>query len=248
MSNPLDVRARVYCNLGEVISGNIEDASLIDAGLVPTTGRLTLEGMYTIDNGQPVDLAYYKGDTLARLGKRLRVITSYANPMTNTTEITMGCLLTLNAEVAPRVKTTVTSSEDPYAPNPDSPYSKFLGVPKQIRAKFIVEKYLGLLGITHDPVPLTNVFTKEQFETDTPYLQVISDLLKSETYVGYMDSRERLRFVDLSARGGLGPIFSEGNVIDMQAISPEGNYYKEVDAPYSVVTPKTIQLEVGLRA
>lgn len=242
MSNPLDVRARIYCNLGDVISGTIEDSSMIDAGLVPTTGRLTLDGMYSINNGEPVDLAYYKGNVLARLGKRLRVITSYANPMTSTTEVQIGCLLAINAEATPPADAVIPSDKDPYNPKNRDTTGKFSGVPNQIRARYIVEYYLAQLKITHDPVPLTSVFTRDDFSTEEPYLKVVSDLIKSETYLAYMDNTERLRFIDLKDNGGRGPLFDETNVIDMRAISPNGDYYKELESPSTLIAPTNIKL------
>lgn len=248
MSNLLDVRARIYCNLGDVISGTIEDASLIDAGLVPTTGRLVLDGMYAIDVNEPVDLAYYKNGVMARLGKRLRVITSYANPVTNTTEVTIGCLLAVNADVSPGPDRILMATRDPYRPQLGAYWGPNVKIPKQIRAKYIVEEYLRALDIKFDFIPLTNVFTRETFSTEDSYLQVVSDLLKSECYVGYMDNEERLRCLILSNQTGMGPLFDENNVIDIRAISPDGRYYKEVKTPYAVVAPKNIQLPTRTRA
>lgn len=242
MANVLDARAWIYCNLGKVISGNIQESSVIGAGLVNISGTLQLSGVYRVRRGDPVELSYYKNGRVARLGRKLRVISAYANPVTRTTEVAIGCYLTYQAESSPRPQ-MLSSADDANTPSVERLAALLLVKP--ISAKFIAEKCCDALGLNHDTIPLTNQFYRDKFEISGPYLNVLSDLLLSENYVGYVDSTETLKFINLASLNGTGPVLDESRIID---IAPINSGDPEPDVAYSVVRRISVKLDNSLDA
>lgn len=240
MSQDLDVRAKIYCNLGPVISGDLEDTSVIGTGLLSTTGKVLLDGVYRVTPGDKIELAYYKNGRVARLGRSLLVLSTYANPMTRTTELAVGCRLAYLANTAPPPR-RLYSKDDPNAPELTELEKRL--VLKPMTAKFLVEEICSLLDIQHGTVPLTNIFYKQQFDLSGPYLQVLSALLVSENYVGYMDSQDTLQFIDLTTEGGTGPVLDETNIIDVQPVNEPA---PDPDIVYSVVNYTKLKLDNSL--
>jgi hypothetical protein len=242
MTNVLDARAWIYCNLGTVISGNLQESSIIGAGLINVTGTLLLSGVYRVREGDPVELAYYKSGRVSRLGRRLRVISAYANPATRTTEVAVGCYLTYQANSAPPPQ-VFNSSEDTNTPELTGLAALLLIKPTS--AKFVAEKCCAALGLKHVNFPLTNQFYKDKFQISGPYLKVLSDLLISENYVGYMDSTETLQLINLNETGGVGPVLNESNIIDVRPIN---SGQPDADVVYSIVVRKDIKLDASIDA
>jgi hypothetical protein len=238
----LDVRAWIYCNLGQVISGNLQESSIIGAGLINVTGSLVLSGVYKIREGDPVELSYYKNNRVARLGRKMRVLSAYANPATRQTEVSIGCYLTYQAQSAPPPQ-VLNSAND--TNTPDLTGLAALLLIKPTSAKFVAETCCAALGLRHDPFPLTNQFYREKFEISGPYLNIVSDLLISENYVGYVDSTETLRFINLNDVGGRGPVLNETNIID---VSPINSGEPDADVVYSIVQRKEIKLDYSIDA
>jgi hypothetical protein len=238
----LDVRAWIYCNLGQVISGNLQESSIIGAGLINVTGSLVLSGVYKIREGDPVELSYYKNNRVARLGRKMRVLSAYANPATRQTEVSIGCYLTYQAQSAPPPQ-VLNSAND--TSTPDLTGLAALLLIKPTSAKFVAETCCAALGLRHDPFPLTNQFYREKFEISGPYLNIVSDLLISENYVGYVDSTETLRFINLNDVGGRGPVLNETNIID---VSPINSGEPDADVVYSIVQRKEIKLDYSIDA
>jgi hypothetical protein len=89
----LDVRAKVICNLGPVISGSVKDDHVQGQGLVMTTGELVIAGLVTPAHGDVVKLAYITPDeTKAVRFPRgpFYVTKAYADPLRNQTQISMA--------------------------------------------------------------------------------------------------------------------------------------------------------------
>ena len=242
MSSALDVRSRIYCNLGTVISGNLQESSIVGAGLVSVSGTLLLSGVYGIREGDLVELSYFKSGRISRLGRLLRVISSYANPATRVTEVAIGCYLTYQAVSTPPPQ-VFSSSEDTNTVELDGIAALLLIKP--ISAKYVAEECCAALGLKHDTFPLTNEFYRDTFEISGPYLKVLSDLLISENYVGYVDSTETLKFINLNEVGGKGPVLNESNIID---ISPINSGDPDADVVYSIVQRKEIKLDASIDA
>jgi hypothetical protein len=206
MTTYLPYRARVYCSLGELIGGQFADTYLQQAGLIFCRGTIELAGIYRPDIGATVDFAYTRGGaTAARIPRRLRVLSSFADPFTKRTTVQVGCKLSLlqdNRE--PEEKVT------PLDTNPSLPagWEEYFAAP--ITANSVATRCLTKLGITAAAsLPLTNRFTADFIDLSAGYVEVLGKLLESETYVGWLNEDE-----ELEIRSLIGPDIAEGPVIN----------------------------------
>ena len=87
----VDVRAKVFCNLGTVIQGNLADESLsAGQGLITCRGQVVLNGLSTPEVGSIVNFGWVRGNTIARIPRTLRVLSSFADPFRSTTTVQLG--------------------------------------------------------------------------------------------------------------------------------------------------------------
>jgi len=94
----VDFRAVVSTDIGTCISGDIGSNHISDgSGLVMTAGRLKMNGIVTPARGTPVNIVIARPqyNTITRFPKPLFVIRAIANPIERTSEIEVGCRLTL---------------------------------------------------------------------------------------------------------------------------------------------------------
>ena len=54
----LDIRAKVFCNKGPVISGGFSDDHVQGTGLIRTRGDIVLEGLVTLRPGDKIQIGY----------------------------------------------------------------------------------------------------------------------------------------------------------------------------------------------
>lgn len=209
---PIDIRAQVSCNLGTVISGSFADDYLQGSGLIKTRGEVVLVGTQTPATGTQVTFTYVKQGTTYTLPRVLRVLSSFADPFRRTTTVQLGCKLTYLENRKPPVENPNSKDEN------EVPCYVYAKATLPISAWFVFQHCLGALGLSSDSVPLTNKFSVEEFDLTPGYIQVMSDLLQSEGYVGYLDSTETLRFRDLSSATGTGPVITPDDVIDLGPI------------------------------
>lgn len=95
----VDIRAKVFCNLGPLISGNISDEPLTAGqGLIRCRGQLVLNGLFTPAVGAVVTLGYQSNGYVARIPRVLRVLGSFADPFRNITTVSVGDKLVLLAD------------------------------------------------------------------------------------------------------------------------------------------------------
>lgn len=237
-----DVRAYVYCSLGEVISGTISESSVVDAGLITVSGNIILDGVYAPQRGSTVQLSYYKQGTIGRIGRKLRVLGYYANPITRTTEVSVGCYLTYHTDTEPAP--TTLSSQDTDDNLNLSELDK-LATLNPTNSATIFKYCCDALGISYDPIPLTNQFFREKFDLEGNYINLMADLLKSENYVGYLDASERLKYIYTPTYNTNGPVLQESEIID---ISPIQSDLIPADYVYSTVPYRTIKLDDAINA
>jgi len=219
----IDIRANVTCSLGDLISGSIGDDYIQGNGLVKTKGSCELNGILTPKPGTVVTFSYSRGGSAKQIPRKLRVLSSFADPFRNTTKVELGCKLTYleglapmplddegqKAELDARRQHCLNGYVD-YPPNSEVPYP--------INASAVMNECLQKLKITASSVPLTNVFMIDKFDLSAGYVEVLSDLLLSESYFGYLDANETLQVVSLSGDGGKGPNIDATALIDLGPI------------------------------
>lgn len=114
---PIDIRAKVFCNIGPVISGNISDEPLtVGQGLIRCRGQLVLKGLFTPSVGSVVTLGYEQNGKVSRIPRVLRVLGSFADPFRNTTSVSIGDKLVYLAD-----KNSAYQESKPNAPEQDFP-------------------------------------------------------------------------------------------------------------------------------
>lgn len=209
----IDIRAKVYCSLGPVISGSINDSYLQGSGLVKTQGEVILNGRYSPPTGTIVDFGYLRNGVLSRVPRRLRVLSLFVDPYRNTTTVQLGCKLTYLEDRKP-VEITPKSSDE----NPTIPCEVYQQAIIPISANYVFQQCLTQLGLTATAVNLTNKFSVESFDLSPGYIQVIDDLLVSECYFGYLDENEQLVIRSLDETTGVGPLIEEDKIIDISQI------------------------------
>lgn len=209
----IDLRAKVYCSLGRVISGNLNDSYLQETGLVKTTGQVILSGIYAPSVGQIVQFGYYQNNYLSRIPRCLRVLSFFADPFRNETTVELGDALVYYENRKPALKNPSAAEE-----NEDVPCSEFQLAPPQISASYVFTQCLTALGLTSSGASLTNKFTLDEFDISAGYISVISDLLVSENQFGYLNENEVLIVKSFNTSGGIGPSIKEWDIIDVSSI------------------------------
>ena len=90
----IDIRCNTTCNLGEVITASVSDSYLQEAGLVFTRGSMQIVGSKVPNPGTAVEIEWEGGMDSYRLPRQMFVLSSFADPLRNTTSISLGCYLT----------------------------------------------------------------------------------------------------------------------------------------------------------
>lgn len=201
----IDIRARVYCSLGPIISGQVSDSSVVDTGLVTTTGSVVLAGIFKPRVGTQVKFSYAKNGAIARIPRLLLVLSSFADPFRNQTTVQLGCALTYNADKGP-----TPGSKDAQPPKNDDEFY----VPKMISASTIFSHCAIKVGVGGGAL-LTNQFIEDEFDYSPGYVSIMNDLLKSECYFGYLNSGGALNTRSIRVGGSGGPLLDRTKVIDI---------------------------------
>lgn len=210
---PIDIRAEVSCSLGTVISGSFADDYLQGNGLIKTRGEVVLDGTQTPEVGTEVTFTYAKAGNTYTVPRVLRVLSSFADPFRRTTTVQLGCKLTYLENRKPPVENPSSKDE-----NADVPCKVFLKATLPITAEYVFQQCLDALQLDAASIPLTNKFSVEEFDLTPGYVQVMSDLLQSEGYAGYLDSEETLQFLDLTEEASTGPVITPSDVVDLGPI------------------------------
>ncbi len=221
MTTYLPYRAMVFCSLGHLIDGQFADSYLQQAGLIFCRGSIRLAGIYRPDVGTVVDFAYTRDNvTIARIPRRLRVLSSFADPFTQITTVQLGCKLTLLQNN--RQPDSATPEESDPVLNPgvgmNVDVKDFVAPP--VGALVAAQKCLTKLGITSvNPLPLLNRYTVDNVDLSEGYVSVLGKLLESELYVGWLNEAEELEVRSIDGPdNALGPVINETNVFTLSPI------------------------------
>lgn len=218
----IDIRATVTCSLGTLISGSVSDDYIQGSGLVKTRGSCELKGILTPAVGTVVTFSYTRNGITKKVPRKLRVLSSFADPFRQITKVELGCKLTYmeNVSAAPTVdgEAAETSGRQQQCLNGYIDYPANSPVPIPVSAAGVMDTCLTKLGLTASSNPLTNRFNDDTFDLSAGYVSVLSDLLQSEGYFGYLDQNEKLQVCDLTKESGKGPVITGADVVDIDAI------------------------------
>ena len=211
----LDIRAKVFCDKGPVISGGFSDDHVQGTGLVRTRGEVVLNGLVNLRPGDTIRLGYEKGGRTTRIPRALRVLSSFADPFRRQTTVSVGCKLTMLETLRENKQQIAAEDEE----NGGIPCEEFGKIPVNITFTFIANTCLTALGLTlRGNWGLVGSVAVESFDYSAGYVQILSDVLYSQSKVGYLDAEEALVVVDLAKITGTTPVFDEDDVIDVSPI------------------------------
>jgi len=216
----VDTRAYAWCNLGPLAEGtsSIADSHVQGSGVITVKGTINLSGIYRPAPGTVVELAYSDGQNwIARIPRRLLVLSSFANPLGGkTTSVSVGCdLAFFDARKQPPSSLTTRQA------NPDTPEAAWRAAAPAIPASWLVEQILTALGLTAaGPIPLTNHYTRQEFDLTAGYVEELGKLAQSEGYAVRMNTAGLVEFVNKApGEVGTGSLLSEEDLIDLNPIN-----------------------------
>jgi hypothetical protein len=215
-----DTRAYAWCNLGPLAeqASSIADSHVQGSGVITVKGTVNLSGIYRPAPGTIVELAYSDGQNwIARLPCRLRVLSSFANPLAGKiTSISVGCdLAYMEARKQPPDSLTTRQA------NPDTPEAVWRAAAPAIPASWLVGQILAALGLTAaGSIPLTNHYTRQEFDLTAGYVEELGKLASSEGYAVRMNTAGLVEFINKApGETGTGPLLTEENLIDLNPIN-----------------------------
>jgi hypothetical protein len=229
----IDIRATVSCSLGTLISGSISDSYVQNAGLIKTSGSVVISGLITPAIGTAVTVSYVKAGVSRTIPRRLRVLSSFADPLRRTTSVELGCKLTYLQDLREPIDWTAFDDAATTQTEADA-----LVVTVPIRAQAVASKCLTQLGITASGMALTNKFSIAKYDFGPGYVSVLNDLLISESVCGYLDASEVLQVFSLAAAGGTGPVLDATQIIDISKIGAGQLPGEAVTVSYSTLRLK----------
>lgn len=229
----IDIRANVTCSLGDLISGTISDG-YIQGGLVFISGNCEIRGLITPALGTVVTFAYERDGVTKTIPRHLRVLGSFADPFRNTTRVELGCTLTYLKDARPlpedaeteepaqkvqRITPRELNCRYPDADFPTTPGKNGQpAIPGFINASAVLSDCCTRLGISASGGALTARYYVEEFDYSSGYVNVISQLLDTESKFGFINAAGVLQIRSLDAGGGLGPALTSDNIIDIAPV------------------------------
>lgn len=202
-----DIRAEVVCSLGPLIKGSISDSFDTGSGISYTRGEAEIRGIYGDLTGEKIEFAYIKNGSVSRIPRSLFVISSFSNPFTNITSLSLGCAFTLNEGLKPIPEEGIQEEEE------ECPID-FRATPYK-SASIVANQALSALGIAGSVPPLTNEYARTEWDFSSGYLQSLSDLCVSENYVMYINSSGTASYKTIGNYGGSGPLIDENDIISV---------------------------------
>lgn len=217
----LDARAYAWCNLGPLAPGggsSIAESHVQGAGVITYRGTINLAGIHRPAPGAVVELAYCDGQNwIARLPLRLRVLSSFANPLGGkTTAVSVGCDLAY-FEDRKQPPTSLSTRQA----NPDTPEAVWRAAAPAIPAAWLVGQILAALGLTAaGACPLTNHYTRQEFDLTAGYVEELGKLSHSEGYAVRMNPAGQVEFINKAPEGlATSVLLTEADLIDLNPIN-----------------------------
>ena len=162
-----------------------------------------------------IQFGYERGGTVTRIPRALRVLSSFADPFRRQTTVSIGCKLTM-LETLRENKQQLAAEDEANSGIPCSEYGK---IPINIPFDFIANTCVTALGLQlAAPLALVGSVAIESFDYSSGYVQILSDILYSQSKVGYLNAEEKLVVVDLSVFNGPTPVYDEEDIIDVSPI------------------------------
>lgn len=229
----VDTRAYAWCNLGplDATPSSIADSHAQGSGVITTRGTINLAGIYRPAPGTVVELAYSDGQNwIARIPRRLRVLSAFANPLGGkSTAVSVGCDLAYYDD-----RKQPPSSLTTRQANPSTPEAVWRAAAPSIPASWLVGQILTALGLSAaGSIPLTNQYTRQEFDMTAGYVEELGKLAASEGYAVRMNPAGLVEFVSKDQGLGTSVLLSDEDLIDLNPINTGDLPGDSVYAKYS---------------
>lgn len=213
----IDARAYTWCNLGPLSD---EGASIAEdhaqgAGVLMLKGTVNLNGIFRPTSGAVVKLAYSDGQTwIAQFPLRLRVLSCFSDPIRNKTTVSVGCDL---AYYENRKEPVTLDERDE---NTNVPEAQRRAQTPAISGAWLVGMILCILRIRYDgTIPLTNYYTRQDYDMSGGYVEELGKLCASEGYVCRMNEAGRAEFISKDRPITSSTLLTENDLIDLNPIN-----------------------------
>lgn len=212
----IETRHWAWCNLGPLAPDS--PATIADsyiqgaAGVITTRGTVTLAGIYRPTVGTPVSFAYSDGQAwIARVPRRLRVLSSTADPLRNITTVSVGCLFALYENRKPPASNLQEAEQN--AAVAES-VRRVAALP--ITAAWVTQKILDALGLTAaGAIPFTIARLEDEWDLSAGYVEELGRIAASEKHRCWINGAEQVEFIPLEQEVGIGPLVTRGQIIDL---------------------------------
>lgn len=238
--NPIDLRHWSWCSLGPLApveaAVTLADDHIQGRGVCTTKGTVILQGIVRPNMGDPVSVAYGNGAYLARVPRRLRVLSSFADPLERTTTVSVGCLLALFENRRPPVENPKEAEENaslafavntpgggqtqsPYPPATIADIRSVAALP--MTAKWVTHKILTALGITAaGEIPFKIARVIDEWDLSAGYVEELGRIADSERYFCRINEAEQLEFISKDeSDNGPAPLLTAAEILSLQPVN-----------------------------
>lgn len=212
----VDTRSWAWCNLGPLSA----DASTLSesylqgsgGGVIKVTGTINLQGLYRPNPGDAVYLAASDGQRwISRIPRKLRVLSSFADPLRGITTVSVGCKFAYFENRKAPLKNPDVAEANPSVPEVERTYRTLT-----ISAAFVTQQILDALGLTAaSTIPFTNRRIADQWDLSAGYVQELAKIAESECYRCRLNEDEQVVFVSLNQGLTTAPLLTEQQIIDL---------------------------------
>jgi hypothetical protein len=237
----IDSRCYGWCSLGPLAEGqgaSIAESHVPGTGVITYRGTINLAGIHRPAPGTVVHLAYGDGQNwIARLPLRLRVLSSFANPLSGarTTAVSVGCDL---AYFEDRKQPPAGYTEKELNPSIPDAIRELVAPP--IEAAVLATRILNDLGLTAaGPIPLVNKISRNSIDMSGGFVSELGKLCQSEGYAARMNPAGLVEFINKAPGIGRSVLITEEDLIDLNPINTGDLPGDSVYSRYAVSTLKT---------
>lgn len=205
----LDVRAKVICNLGPVISGSVKDDHVQGQGLVMSTGELVIAGLITPAHGDRVKLAYITPDD----SKAVRfprgpfyVTKAFADPLRNQTQVSIADKLAFEkGKGGGVINSSLVDGLNGRAPK----------TAKALELREAFDLVADRIGLEVEDAGEWSISKQVANLTCEDYVETLSDMLASATHFGYLNAQGKLVAESYQKLPKSGPVIGFDQLVDL---------------------------------
>ena len=216
----IDLRHWVFCSLGPVDPRSpvtIQEDHVQGQGLCLTRATITLTGTHRPAAGSPISLAYSDGvNWIARVPRRLRVLSSQVDPLEGITTISAGCLLTYHSNRKPPVEELRETEENDTVPEV---VRRVAVLP--MSSAWVAGRILQTLGLTAaSTIPFVIKRVVDTWDMSAGYVEELGRIAHSEGYVAWVNQSEQIEFINKRADPtGPGPLLTAAQILEMSPVN-----------------------------